>query len=78
MVPTKTPNEIQFDKSKYHLRREMKQWCLDNIGKGMHKQPNCLWLNADIAWVVDEHLFGRTSFGFKEDKHRIWFLLRWA
>ena len=70
---------ITFGKEKYHLHREMEQWCYDKIGKGgwSYSTPKTWEGMGDKVWVMHS-MFGNTTFAFKNPKHFTMFILRWS
>jgi hypothetical protein len=62
---------VTFGKDKYHLNREMEQWCEEHIGPG-----GWVRCNNDL-WNVTS-IFGDTTFSFKEKEHLTWFMLVWG
>lgn len=72
-------NEITFDKDKYHLHPEMENWCHKNIGPGgwTWGSPTTWEGMGNKIWIMHS-MFGNTTFSFKEEKHLMLFLLRWA
>lgn len=75
---------IHLNQSYFHLKQDMKQWCLDNVGNGSNTSTELLpdnWIppssmHTDIQWLVAE-LFGHTTFAFKYEKHLNWFIMKW-
>jgi len=66
-----TVNQITFDNTRFHLNRDMEDWCNKHIGKGG-------WLREDDdMWNINS-IFGNTTFKFKNEKDYTWFVLRWA
>ena len=72
-------NAITFGKDHYHLNGEMEQWCRTYAGEGR-------WIGGQLktwegmesyVWAI-ESMFGNTTFMFKEDKHYMWFVLKWS
>jgi len=68
-------NEITFDKSRFHLQRDMENWCVENIGKGG-------WLfgfkgHEDDTWGI-KSMFGHTTFTFVNPEDLVIFKLRWS
>jgi hypothetical protein len=69
---------ITFDNTRYHLNREMEQWCRDNIGEGKWIGEICPkdWTGMP-DWTIHS-MFGNTTFAFKNEKQYNWFTLRWS
>lgn len=67
-------NKITFGKDKYHLNKEMMEWCLNFIGV-----CNIGSLAADInpAWDMTT-AFGNSTYYFKHEHDLILFSLRWV
>jgi hypothetical protein len=65
------PYEITFGKDRYHLNRQMEDWCRINVGEGG-------WIRSDEGLWIIESMFGTTTFSFKDQKDLVWFILRWS
>lgn len=62
---------ITFGREKYHLHREMIEWCRDHIGAGGYtNDANPVW-DLSIA-------FGHSTYYFKHAKDLEFFMLRWS
>lgn len=71
--------EIRFGREKYHLQREMEDWCRDNIGPGCWTSgtPKTWEGMGDAIWVI-YCMFGYTTFAFKNERDYTYFILRWS
>lgn len=69
---------VTFDKDKYHLHRDMEQWCRDHIGPGQwsYATPKTWEGMGNSRWLMHS-MFGRTTFCFKDKRDLTMFLLRW-
>lgn len=69
---TKKEYEITFGKEKYHLHREMIDWCNNYIGAGG-------FITADDETLWDLSIaFGNSTYYFKNERDLVIFSLRWS
>ena len=63
-------HSIDLDKTRYHEREDMIQWCRDNIGRGGY-------IPHDYnVWEIDT-IFGNSTFRFRNQQDAVLFALRW-
>jgi len=67
-------NKITFGKDKYHLNKEMMEWCLEFIGVCNIGSPVT---DTDPTWDMTI-VFGNSTYYFKHERDFILFTLRWS
>ncbi len=65
--------ELQFDKDRYHLQRDMVQWCEQNLGPGGYTGVDPY--TSTWSW---NSMFGSTFFYFKNERDATLFSLKWS
>ena len=65
--------KVSFDKDKYHLQNEMREWCRNAFGPGMWCNPK----DHTNTWGW-ETAFGHTQYYFKHEHEASAFMLRWS
>jgi len=66
-------NKITLGKDKYHLNKEMMEWCLEFVGgDNIGSPPTGINPTWDVTIV-----FGNSTYYFKNERDLILFKLRW-
>ena len=68
---------ISFSKSRFHEYEDMKNWCVEQFGRGASAQLfKDVAKHKELKWASVE-MFGNLKFSFRDEKGCAWFLLRW-
>lgn len=74
---------VEFGKDKYHLQRQMEEWCTEHISQNP-RYKNWVFMKPKDGeweglgqWCMDS-AFGNTFFYFKNESDATMFTLRWA